>query len=140
MKRVLVLALACFSALLLRNSAAEETVSLTAPETLPSNTQYRIERLTLQFDDPATPADEGSITISLRGQNGEARSCVYSSTTTPTATTLLTGLNKANLSTAFSGAGTGSLKQRIFHRLAVLGEGSSVCGISTTGTVTGTVP
>lgn len=121
---------------------AEETVTLSAAETKPSNSTYRIERITLQFDDPATAGtDEGQIVLSLRGQNGEARSCIYSSTTTPTATTLLTALNKSDLSSVYAGnATTGSLKQRVFHRLAVLGESLTVCGVTVAGSLTGSVP
>lgn len=120
---------------------AQERVDLTTPETKPSNSQYRLERLTLQFDDPATVAvDEGLAMIQLLGQNGEARTCLYTRATTPTATALINGLNKANLSTAYTGPGTGSLKQRIFHRLVVLGDGLAVCGVSLAGSVAGTVP
>ncbi len=122
-------------------SSAQERIDLTTAETKPANTQYRIERLTLQFDDPTTVGiDEGLARIQLLGQNGEARSCIYNATTNPTGTVLLTGLNKANLSSAYTGAGTGSLKQRLFHRLAVMGDGAQVCSQALAGTVAGTVP
>jgi hypothetical protein len=56
---------------------AQERINLTASETKPANAQYTVERIVLQYDDAATAAvDEGSITIQLKGQNGEARSCV----------------------------------------------------------------
>jgi hypothetical protein len=113
---------------------AQETITLTTPETKPSNAEYRLGRLTID-------ADAGTIHIQLKGQNGEAKSCLYHADTTPTGTFLLTALNKANLSTAYAGnATTGSLKQRIFHRLVVLGEGAAVCSAGLAGTVTGTVP
>lgn len=127
-------------ALLSVTAFAQEKISLTVAETKPSNSEYRIERLMLQSDDPASTNDEGVITIQLLGQNGEAVSCVYNATSNPTGTFLLTALNKANLSTAYAGnATTGSLRQRIFHRLVVMGESTAVCGKTLTGTLAGTV-
>lgn len=121
--------------------SAQEVASLTTPETKPSNTQYAIERITETVDDPATPADEGVLVIQLTGLNHEAVSCVYNATTTPTATVLINGQNKANFSTAYAGnATTGSRRQRIFHRLVVMGESTAVCGKTITGTVAGVVP
>lgn len=124
---------------------AQEKITLSVAETKPSNSEYRIERLTIQNDDPATAStDEGVINVQLIGQNGEAVSCVYTAATNPTATFLTVALNKANLSTAYAGnATTGSLRQRIFHRLfsGGLNEGPQVCGGKTlTGTLAGTVP
>jgi hypothetical protein len=121
---------------------AQETATLTAPETTPNNTVYRRESLEIVPDDVATAGDEGRIFIVLRGSNNEMRRCAYTHATNPTATFLITALNKANLSTAYAGnATTGSLLQRIFHRLFVMGEGAAVCTPSVgAGTVTGSVP
>lgn len=120
---------------------SQEIAALTTPETKPSNAQYTIERITETFDDATTPADEGLIYIQLKGANGEAVSCTYTATTTPTATALSTGQNKANFSTAYAGnATTGSRRQRLFHRLVVMGESTAVCGKTITGTVAGVVP
>jgi len=118
---------------------AQERITLSAPETVPSNLTYRVDRMTLQWDDPNTVADEGTITIQLLGvERAVPVSCVYSASTTPTATTLLIGLNKANLSSAYAGtASTGSLIQRIFHRLVVMNEAPAVCGRSLAGSLTG---
>lgn len=122
--------------------SAQERVDLTVAEQPPSNTQYRIERLTIQIDNPATAAaDEGILQVQLLGQNGEPVSCVYTATTSPTATFLITALNKANLSAAYAAnATTGSLKQRIYHRLVVMGESTTICGKTITGTLAGSVP
>jgi hypothetical protein len=115
-------------------AGAQERIDLTAAETKPSNAQYRVERMILDFE-------AGAITLQLLGQNNEARTCLYNASTTPTGATLLTGLNKANLSSAYAGNGTsGSLKQRIFHRLVVMGEAAEVCGVALNGTLGGTVP
>lgn len=118
---------------------AQERITLTSPEAAPSNVNYRVERMILQWDDPATGADEGQITIQLLGvERPIPVTCVYSATTNPTGTTLLVGLNKANLSSAYTGTGnTGSLIQRIFYRLVVLNEAPTVCGRSLVGSLTG---
>jgi len=113
---------------------------LTAPETVPANQTYRLERLTLTPDDTATVGtDEGSIVIQLQGvERANAVSCTYSASSTPTGTFLITALNKANLSTAYAGnATTGSLVQRIFHRLVIMNEAPAVCGRSLTGSLAG---
>lgn len=114
---------------------AQETGTLATPETKPSNTAYSVETVTLY-------RTAGVIQIVLRGVNGEWKECRYTPTTTPTGTFLITALNKANLSTAYAGnATTGSLVQRIFHRLFVMAEGAAVCdGGLGAGTVTGSVP
>ncbi len=120
-------------------SIAQERITLTAPETVPSNLTYRVERIVLQNDDPNTVADEGQITIQLMGvERASAVTCVYNAASNPTGTFLLTALNKANLSTAYAGnATTGSLTFRIFHRLIVMGESTAVCGRTITGSLTG---
>lgn len=119
---------------------AQEKITLSVAETKPSNAEYRIERLTLTSDDPASVADEGVIVVQLLGQNSEPVSCVYNATSTPTGTFLLTALNKANLSTTYAANATsGSLRQRIFHRLVVMGESTTVCGKTLTGTLAGVV-
>jgi len=118
---------------------AQERLTLTTPETTVTNTQYRIESVTLISDDPSTPAADGHITIRLKGiERPHAVDCQYGPATTPTGSALLNGLNKANLSTAYAGnATTGSLKQRIFHRLVVMNEAAVVCNRALAGTVTG---
>lgn len=119
---------------------AQEKINLTNPETKPSNNEYRIERLIIQNDDPNTTNDEGFINIQLIGQNGESLNCVYNSITNPTATFLIIALNKANLSVAYNNnATTGSLRQRIFHRLVVMNESTVICGKTLVGTLAGTV-
>lgn len=133
---LLLLTLLSFTAL------AQERITLSVAETKPSNAEYRIERLTITSDDPATAAaDEGVIVIQLLGQNSEPVSCVYNAASTPTGTFLVTALNKANLSTAYAAnATTGSLRQRIFHRLVVMAESTAVCGKTLTGSLAGAVP
>lgn len=132
----------CLTAMLVAATWAQETITLTAPESVPENARYRLERLTLNVDDPETTVDEGSIHIQLMGiERAIAVSCLYSRATTPTGTTLINGLNKANLSTSYAGnATTGSLKQRIYHRLVVLNEAQTVCGRGVAGSLTGSVP
>ena len=116
------------------SAMAQERITLTTPESYPSNAQYRVHRVVLDVE-------SAEISIALIGQRGEKVSCLYSGTTTPTGSTLLTGLNKANLSTGYAGnATTGSLIQRIFHRLGVLGESATVCNKAIVGTLTGSVP
>lgn len=124
------------------NLSGQELITLTAPETVPNNTRYRIEHVNITIDNPDTGVDEGVSAIQLVGiERPASASCLYSSATTPTGTTLIVGLNKANLSSAYNNnATTGSLKQRIYHRLVVMGEASAVCGRSLAGTITGAVP
>lgn len=121
----------------------QETITLTTPDSVPANLRYHVERLTLEWDDPGTGGiDEGRMLIQLLGiERPVAVACIYSDMTKPTATTLINGLNKANLSTAYAAtATTGSLKQRIYHRLVVMNEAGTVCGRSLAGSLTGTVP
>lgn len=118
--------------------SAQEKISLSVAE---SNPEYRLGNLVLVPNDPATPADEGAITLDLKGANGENVSCRYGAGTNPTGTFLIVALNKANLSTAYAGnATTGSLTQRIFHRLVVMGESTTICGKTITGALAGAVP
>jgi hypothetical protein len=79
--------------------------------------------------------------MDLKGQNGENVACRYGAGTNPTGTFLVNALNKANLSSAYAAnATTGSLKQRIFHRLVIMGESTAVCSKTITGTLSGAVP
>lgn len=116
---------------------AQEIVTLTTPETKATNPNYRVASFVMDVD-------AGLLAITLKGVDDVAYppvTCTYSTSTTPTGATLITGLNKANLSTAYAAnATTGSLKQRIFHRLIVMGESTAVCGKTLTGTLAGTVP
>lgn len=120
--------------------SAQERIALTTPETVPSNTQYRVASITLVADDPdTTTVDEGTISIQLLGvEQRTPVTCTYNAETTPKGSALLLGLNKANLSSAYAGnATTGSLIQRIFHRLVVMNEAPAVCGRSLAGSLTG---
>ena len=122
------------------SASAQERITLTAPETTPSNTAYRLDRMTLIFNDSATPADEGFLHIQLTGIDKPDNhvQCSYTPTTNPTATFLLTALQKSNLSSAYNNnATTGSLKQRVHHRLVVMGEAAAVCSKSLAGTLSG---
>ena len=126
-------------ALLTMPLIAQEKITLSVAE---SNPEYRISHVVIVPDDPATATtDEGVIQISLKGLNKESVECRYSSGSNPTGTLLVNALNKANLSTAYAGNATsGSLKQRIAHRLVVMGESTAICGKTITGTLAGTVP
>lgn len=119
--------------------AAQERIALSAPESLPNNVHYEMRRFTIEFDNVATPDDEGRIYIHLAGVERPIQvACVYSDRTTPTATSLINPFNKANLGSAYAGnATTGSLKQRIHHRLVVMNEAPAVCGRSLAGSLTG---
>lgn len=141
MKRLLLLVVLLCGAAVPASAQTVERVDLVTPEVKPSNPSYTIERITETMDDPTTPADEGVIYIQLLGANRESVSCIYNATTTPTATTLTKGQNKADFSSAYAGnATTGSRRQRIFHRLVVMGESAQVCSKPITGTVAGVVP
>lgn len=123
--------------------SAQEAVNLTVPETVPALSQVRIGRIIITPDNPATVgSDEGEIYIEMVGvQREDVNPCRYNSLTTPTATTLIVGLNKANLSSAYNNnATTGSLNQRINHRLVIMNEDEVVCQKPINGTLTGTVP
>lgn len=121
-------------------TSSQERITLSAAETAPNNNTYRVDRFTFNEDDPNTGADEGSIIIQLVGvERAIPVTCVYNSSTNPTGTTLIVALNKANLSSAYAAnSTTGSLKQRIFHRLVVMNEAPTVCGRSIAGSLTGT--
>ena len=126
--------LACIVALTLP-LGAQEKATLTVAD---SNADYRVAVLQLTSNDPQTAADEGHIYIRLDGIAPWRTECTYNATTTPTGTFLINALNKANLSTAYAGnATTGSLKQRILHRLVVMNEAAAVCNRALAGTVTG---
>lgn len=134
------LLIAAVLVLVFSRASAQEKIALTTPETKPSNAEYRLRVFSVVFDDPATASqDEGALTIELAGQNGEPVNCRYTSATTPTATTLINGLNKANLASAYTGNATsGSLRQRIYHRLVVMNEAPTVCnGKVLAGTLSG---
>lgn len=81
-----------------------ERVDLTAAETKPNCTFYELERLTIDVK-------QKSIAAQLLGTNGESKSVVYNSTTSPTGASLLSTLNTSNNS-----AGT-SLIKRVYNRL-----------------------
>lgn len=117
---------------------AQEKITLSVAE---SNPEYRIANLVLVYDDPSTPNDEGSILLDLKGAGTATASCRYSPSSSPTGTFLINALNKADLSSAYTNnATTGSLKQRVCHRLIVMGEAAAVCGKTITGSCTGSVP
>lgn len=136
---VLGAALLALAAVCIRPSMAQERIALSVAETVPNNSTYRVERIVLEEDDPATPADEAFIRIQLMGvERATSVTCTYNATTSPTGSFLLVALNKANLSSAYAGnATTGSLKFRVFHRLIVMGESTAVCGKTLTGSLTG---
>ena len=91
-----------------------ETVTLTAPEITPqiTTTEYRVVFLLLDWE-------HASIVIHLRGTNAERKEVRYDGAD---ATTLMVGLNKANMATK-------SLHRRILERLVADGKLS--------GTITG---
>lgn len=116
--------------------SAQERIDLAVP-IVATNTGYTIETITLGWT-------VGTITLYLRTSTGEAVTCIYGPNTNPTGVFLLTALNKANLSAAYANnATTGSLKQRIAHRLMAppgMNEAPQVCGVTITGSLAGSVP
>jgi hypothetical protein len=136
MKRLLFHAIFCLVAVTL---AAQERITLTSPEAAPSVQKYRVADFNLHPDDPDTPDDEGRLFMVLVGvERPVVVNCLYDKSTATTGTFLITALNKANLSSAYNNnATTGSLTQRVFHRLVVMGESTAVCGKTLTGTLTG---
>ena len=94
-----------------------EQVDLTTPITKPTTNYYRVVLLTLDWD-------AAYIAIRLKGQNGEFLDFIYRDELPLTeATTLMTTLNTANLS-------TNSLHKRILNKLVADGK--------LAGTVSGT--
>lgn len=120
-------------ALVVLTPSAQELIQLGTPETKPANTAYHIATLTLDVD-------AGLLHVVFKGVTDEIVTCAYSATTNPTGAFLITALNKANLSSAYAAnATTGSLKQRIHHRLVVMNESAAVCSKPLVGTLTGAV-
>ena len=112
----------------------QERITLATPETSPSNVDYQLSDISLN-------RDRGEVTIQLRGQHQESVLCVYNTKTTPTGATLLKAMNKADFSTPYVGnATTGSLAQRVYHRLVVMSESATVCSKPLVGTLSGAVP
>lgn len=126
---------------------AQERIQLATPE--PANAQLRVGLFAMTPNNPATAGfDEGALRIEFVGvEQPNARVlCVYDRTTTPTGSTLINGLNVANLSSAYAqNATTGSLIERIHHRLVIgapnsLGESATnrgICDRPITGTLAG---
>lgn len=95
---------------------SQERLTLTTPIARPSQTQYRLSSLFLDWD-------HAEITVTLTGQQaGDVITRRYQGAT---ATAFMVALNKANLATR-------SLSQRIFDRL--------IADAVLAGSVTGTVP
>jgi hypothetical protein len=115
---------------------AQEIISLTTPVVI-NRTGYHLESMMVGFDTGVL-----QLTLASNDANDPTRlSCAYTPATTPTGAFLNTALQKANLSSAYAGnATTGSLKQRVAHRLVVMGEAAQVCGQALVGTLTGSVP
>jgi hypothetical protein len=110
---------------------AQEVVNLTVPE---STSQYHVSSMVIDVDN-------GVLSVTLTSTTNTIVSCSYTASTNPTGASLILGLNKANLSSAYAGnATTGSLKQRVNHHLVVMGESAQVCSKTLTGTLAGTVP
>lgn len=137
--RRLIFAASLLLVLVVSLAARQERITLSSPETVPNVLTYRVDQFGYQMDDPSTAVDEGVLHIRLIGvERPVPNTCTYNAATTPTATFLITALQKANLSTAYAGnATTGSLTQRIFHRLVVMGEASQVCDRPIAGILTG---
>ena len=135
MKRLILVACVLMTSVVV----SQERIDLTSPENL---TGFRLAQFKADFDNPDTVPDEGTLSVTLRGiERPDIVQCLYTPSTTPTATSLLTPFQKARFDQAYAGnATTGSLKQRIFHRLVIMGESATVCSRSLTGSLAGTVP
>lgn len=103
---------------------AQEVINRTVPVTTPTDNSCQLNRLIIEPPLTLPIARPARIYIELIGTSGVIASKVYDNTTTPTAATLLTNLNKANHS-----GGNPSLVASIFNRLIT----DNVCA----GTVTG---
>ena len=82
-----------------------EQLNLTFPVTYPNTTSWKVDELHLRWS-------AARIDIRLLGSGGESKHVIYSGST---ATTLMSALNKANLS-------TNSLHKRILNQLVTDGE------------------
>lgn len=82
-----------------------EILTLTAPIVPPSITTWRVTFLGLDWD-------AATISIRLRGPNGEVKTCGYQGSA---ATSMMVALNKANLS-------SNSLHKRVLTQLVSDGE------------------
>lgn len=140
-----------FTLALAGTAFAQERLNLAAPETKPSNTQYRVHSVVADRDNPATAdVDESSVSVVLQGQNGEVLACTYRPTTQAIASgQLYRLLNRGDFSRAYVAANvnpantlaaiTGTRDQYLMHRLAIWGDSTEVCGKTLTGTLAGTV-
>ena len=88
-------ALMVFAALTLASPAfAEEVLTLTAPETKPSITNWRPTQLHII----AQPAEARTVTLVVEDTvTHDTRTCMWDANTTPTAATVISTLNTANL-------------------------------------------
>ena len=82
-----------------------ELITLTTPVVPPTLTTYSVRMIALD-------RDAATISIRLRGTNGETKTCSYNG---PAASALIVSLNKANLSVT-------SLERRVLDRLIADGE------------------
>ena len=81
-----------------------EILNLTTPMTGPTVTTYRVAKLHLDW------LPEPRIEIRLKGSDGSFKLYTYDDESTPTATSLITTLNTANLSVK-------SLHKRVLERI-----------------------
>lgn len=107
MKRLLLVSVVVLLALPL---AAQEKLTLTAPVTKPSLSEWTVARFNIDVE-------TSELMITVKADNGEYKSIRYPNATTDQAstTTLINALNTANLTTK-------SLRRRILERLQADGH------------------